>query len=247
MESALASIKLDVEHCTKAFDLNKFPANVLDQIFPYLNVKQLLTIRSTCHSWKEMFDGSSAMNRIVLKFPENLVLDRKYSPPSLVPARNLCFSKSRISAVDSWWPSVGEKLISLSVNDCQISFAMLLKMLRQCPNLNSLEYLCAAYPASCVSIGDMKFDKLEHLKIENSAIFDILYDIVKMCPNLKDLNMVQEIYAMELIKHVGVLKDILSEINIVDVSKVINEMKQFKNLKHLHIENEILSDQVIVI
>ncbi|XP_052564503.1 uncharacterized protein LOC128093054 [Culex pipiens pallens] len=245
MESALASIKLDVEHCSKAFDFVKFPENVLDQIFQYLTVKQLLTIRSTCRSWKKIFDGSSAMNRIVLEFPENLVLDRKYSPPSLVPARNLCFSKSRISAVDSWWPSVGERLIYLSVNDCQISYAMLLKMLRQCPNLNSLEYLCPAYPAASVSIGDMKFDKLEHLKIENSAIFYILYDIVKMCPNLKDLNMVQEINAMELIKHVGVLKDILAEINIVGVSKVINEMQQFKQLKHLHIENEVLSDQTL--
>lgn len=122
----------------------ELPEEVLEMIFRHLNYFQLAQVRRTCHRWKAIVDGSTVLRRkLCIQFPRDIMLDRDYEPSCLPPAvKAVKICQARIVAVDPWWPSLGEKLVEISLNNCIISVTRLASMLRQAPNLKSIDFEC---------------------------------------------------------------------------------------------------------
>uniref|UniRef100_A0A8D8G0H7 (northern house mosquito) hypothetical protein n=1 Tax=Culex pipiens TaxID=7175 RepID=A0A8D8G0H7_CULPI len=234
---------LAMSSCTLGIEKAKlvpaeFQANVLEEIFKYLNVSDLLQVRCTCRRWKETVDDcSELMERVLIKFPENLVFDRNYQPVKLVPAKNVTFTESRVSSVQTWWPPIGHRLVHLTVKNCEMSFSMLVKVLKHTPELKRLDYLCPSYRAAVVDFGNLKLGKLECLSIDvpNEEILDIAIELRNLFPNLKTLKVLKQISTEALIKRKENLGDVLEEVHLKSAGKLMDGLLQIERLKCLDI------------
>ncbi|KAL1374455.1 hypothetical protein pipiens_004908 [Culex pipiens pipiens] len=224
----------------------QLPVTVWEEIFKHLNFDQLKQSRSTCRYWKAVIDGShSLMKRFHLVFPEGYVLDRYMHRPPTIPARSVTFERCRISCVDSWWTIVGEKLIHLTVKDCQMSFPTLQKMLERTPKLERLDYLCGKYPAVCISEG-APLEKLHHLTVDNPCM-DVLDAFGTMCPNLTRFSLLQQSDKKKVLKFLKGKKETLREVELTTLAYSLNVLLQIKGLTGLNIGHEVTSDEILCI
>lgn len=224
----------------------QLPVPAWEEIFKHLNFDQLKQSRSTCRYWKAVIDGSHPlMKRFHLVFPEGYVLDRFMHRPPTIPARSVTFERCRISCVDSWWTIVGEKLIHLTVKDCQMSFPTLQKMLERTPKLERLDYLCGKYPAVCISEG-APLEKLRHLTVDNPCM-DVLDAFGTMCPNLVRFSLLQQSDKKKVLTFLKGKKETLREVELTTLAYSLNVLLQIKGLTGLYLVHEVTSDEILCI
>lgn len=173
------------------------------------------------------------------------MFDRNYQPLTLVPAKNVTFTESRISSVQTWWPPIGLRLGHLTVKNCEMSFSMLVKVLKHTPELKRLDYLCPSYHVAVVDFGNLKLEKLECLSIDvpNEEILDIAIELRNLFPNLKILKILKQISIEALIKRQDNLGDVLEEVHLKSAGKLTDGLLQIERLKCLDI-SEIVTNEV---
>ncbi|KAL1389199.1 hypothetical protein pipiens_012572 [Culex pipiens pipiens] len=111
---------------------------IAEHIFRFLPARQVVELRSVCARWRELIDGSSRlMSRVWIKFPsgDKLVQDYrlKFFPAG---ANSIAVGSNEIGYVDSWWPSVGQKLAHLKVD--YFGDAVVERIIKECRVLKLL-------------------------------------------------------------------------------------------------------------
>uniref|UniRef100_A0A8D8MA64 F-box/LRR-repeat protein 20 n=2 Tax=Culex pipiens TaxID=7175 RepID=A0A8D8MA64_CULPI len=162
------------------------PTEIWEQIFQHLGGRQLARVRATCRRWRDVVDGCPRLaGKFVVKLPTDTLVDEHYEPGHVMgSAARVALEKVEIVGVGFWWRSLGERLTSLSLNNCKLSLPILLGMLKFTPNLKSLELrtkFCFATAVGDASDG-VKLTKLEELTLlsaKNVTMFGPL------CPRLK--------------------------------------------------------------
>ncbi|EDS31947.1 predicted protein [Culex quinquefasciatus] len=155
---------------------------IAEHIFRFLPARQVVELRSVCARWKELIDGSSRlMSRVWIKFPSGDKLVQDYRLKFLpAGANSIAVGSNEIGYVDSWWPSVGQKLAHFKVDYFGGNEHHLIRMLQHSPGLKSFHLGSIRYnlKEECTSYASLK--ELEQLTINSSNL-----TLSLICPRLK--------------------------------------------------------------
>lgn len=112
---------------------------IAEHIFRFLPARQVVELRSVCGRWKKLIDGSSRlMSRVWIKFPSGDKLVQDYRLKFLpAGANSIAVGSNEIEYVDSWWPSLAQKLAHLKVDYFGGNEHHLIRMLQHSPGLKS--------------------------------------------------------------------------------------------------------------
>lgn len=115
--------------------ISALPPELLQQIFGHVPFDDLLSVRETCHLWRDAVGRCPALrDKFRLIYPHAAapgkfkVINRGYKPPPAVPASTVAFKCDnylKIGYIGSWWPQVAATVTCLSFSHCQIPVTML--------------------------------------------------------------------------------------------------------------------------
>ncbi|KAL9698852.1 hypothetical protein quinque_002293 [Culex quinquefasciatus] len=193
---------LDTSGCKSAGDCPTLPPKLWTRIFLHLERYELLQVRMTCRSWKQLVDSNSALREgFAISFPEGSIMDREYLPADLPPASKVTLRKVRIIEVAGWWPSLGNTLVHLCLSDCTMRASMLVDILRQTPKLKILELESSATILDREEIltkPKLELIELECLVLDQIDLLckltmpkEVLTILFRMCPQLEVLDLQQ--------------------------------------------------------
>lgn len=160
----------------------ELPEEALEMIFRHLSCRQLVQVRRTCHRWKSVVDGSTVLTRkFCLKFPPDTLMDRDYDPVCWLPAGAVKIQQTRIVTVDPWWSSFGSKLVEIILDNCTTSLPGLANMLRQTPNVKSIDFESLYCPEiyEVATLANFQLNQMVKLRLINCvpSICDLLGNV----------------------------------------------------------------------
>ncbi|EDS32011.1 conserved hypothetical protein [Culex quinquefasciatus] len=227
--------------CRSAPDLTAIvPAELWTAIFTHLDVAELLNVRRTCRTWKRVVDGSRSLRaRFRVDFCGVKAMDGGYRPVVL-PAGHAELGCCEILAVDHWWGSFGQGLVSLEVNCCGVTLGTLFGMLRGCGSLKELALIQVYYLAGDeVGWVDFRMEQLETLALQNdrsderaTAVPDNLLDLLgKVCPRVKNLAVSGVWNKKAVLRMIETLESTLEGIKFDATNKLLRALSMLKQLR----------------
>lgn len=216
------------------------PPEVWTVIFGQLDVPDLLGVRRTCRTWKQLVDESPTLRaRLSVRIEDDHRLN--YDPVVPVASR-VSITVSEIEEVDSWWPTFGAKLVSIELNECLISLATLLEMLRQAPLLKELALfgvIRSDYHVRDMAGANFRLDNLEKLALsecdERKFLPTLVKMFAKMCPRLKYLAVRENSNRKALIRMVRAVQSTLQGIKLEVTVKVLEALTKLEKLQLKHV------------
>uniref|UniRef100_A0A1Q3EV98 F-box domain-containing protein n=1 Tax=Culex tarsalis TaxID=7177 RepID=A0A1Q3EV98_CULTA len=218
----------------------QLPPEVWTEIFEQLDVPDLLKIRLTSRAWKQLVDESPTLRgRLSVRIEDD---HRLNYDPVLPPASKVSITVVEIEEVSSWWPTFGAKLVSVELNECLISLATLLEMLRQAPLLKELALygvIRADYDVRDMAGANFRLDNLEKLALRECDEWKFLPTLVKMfakmCPRLKFLSVRENSNRKALIRLVRAVQGTLRGIKFDATVKVLEALTKLDKLQLKHV------------
>ncbi|XP_039439166.2 uncharacterized protein LOC120420244 [Culex pipiens pallens] len=218
--------------------INDLPPEILETIFEYLPAAQLLRIRLVCRHWRDVvISDSKLMGKLILKFPQNITITKKYTPKHLpAAATKVCFESVKIVGIPTWWSSFALNLTHLKIQFSETSLPTLLEMLRSTPNLKRLKLFCVKLTKLADEPPNFTLNKLEKLYLNSICETKILRLFGPMCPNLKDFYLFMRAEnpnhdARCVIQFVQTVEKTLESLELYTTKNFLAELSTFKELK----------------
>lgn len=223
------------------------PSELWTEVFGSLSAWDLLKVRLVCHRWRKLVNGSSTLRRkLVVQFPEFIMMDRDYAPSNLPPASVVMFSRAKIATVGSWWTSFGAGVVHLTMNRCNVLLPNMLSLLKLTPNLKELHLSDILIDTldEAPAMADFRMEQMELLHIDLNYHGQNLGVFLELCPNLKDLALLCELYSDEfknllqqLPSYLRKISATLESLQVIKTEHLLAELccLDLPKLKRLHL------------
>ncbi|EDS36779.1 conserved hypothetical protein [Culex quinquefasciatus] len=223
------------------------PSELWTEVFGSLSAWDLLKVRLVCHRWRKLVNGSSTLRRkLVVQFPEFIMMDRDYAPSNLPPASVVMFSRAKIARVGSWWTSFGAGVVHLTMNRCNVLLPNMLSLLKLTPNLKELHLSDILIDTldEAPAMADFRMEQMELLHIDLNYHGQNLGVFLELCPNLKDLALLCELYSDEfknllqqLPSYLRKISATLESLQVIKTEHLLAELccLDLPKLKRLHL------------
>ncbi|XP_039451882.1 uncharacterized protein LOC120430830 [Culex pipiens pallens] len=225
---------LDTSGCKSAGDCPTLPPKLWTRIFLQLERYELLQVRMTCRSWKQLVDSNSGLREgFAISFPEGSIMDREYLPADLPPASKVTLRKVRIIEVGGWLPSLGNTLVHLCLSQCRVGLSTLEDKLRQTPKLKILELENIAthiYRYETITKPKLELNELECLVLDQIELVNFL-----SCPRLKVVKCTS-IWLNKLAAFISSYQRTLQNVEVYYESEVIQSLTKLEHLKLKRLE-----------
>lgn len=236
-----------------------YPPEIWEHIFSYLTGLQLLRARLVCRRWRDIITGCPPLMRKVrirlerkriwrkYDLSDNFyVMNRNFNPTWLLSVTEIIFQDQLIAGIGSWWTRIAQKLTHLTLSGGFMDLSLLIVMLRQTPNMQSLQIRKSCLTGTAelnfqfTKLHELHIDELRCCGDERTNLLDV-FD--KIFPRVKDLRIrkiwKEDFNVDKLLPPIRALAGTLEALEVDDTAvSVLRDLPELTRLRRisLHIE-----------